>query len=549
MEEIEFNLLEEPWIRVMQPDCTVRECSLPEALLNSHQYLRLAGELPTQDIAVLRLLLAVLHTVFYRVNPDGEEDPIETRGQALQRWKDLWNAGRLPEQPIRDYLETWHDRFWLFHPEHPFYQVPEAENGSPFTAAKLNGELSESSNKTRLFPLRTGTSKSTLSYAEAARWLINLNGFDDTSAKPKGKDLPSPGAGWLGKLGLIYAEGSTLFETLLLNLVLLDEENELWGDPHPAWERSTPKSAERTEIALPDNQAELLTLQSRRIMLDRSTGSVIGFHLLGGDFFQKINALAEQMTMWDRRSGKKNEPPYDQPRRLKPDRQMWRDFSVITGTDLDGRVPGVVHWITLLKSKRILTRDQVIRFRVAGVKYGDKDFFVEDILSDHLDFHTTLLEEAGNLWAKLIQQKITQTEKAAWLLGRLADEIFIAEGGQPGSPAQEAQTRQAAQEYYTSVDLPFRSWLRSIDPAQGDSEDLRAAKDEQWRKEAYQIALDQGKRMVRSAGESAFVGRCIKDKKTDQEVYVSSSQAFNRFAARIWTCFEFQSQRKEVADA
>lgn len=77
MPEIEFNLLDEPWIRVMTEDCKVQECTLPQVLLESHHYLCLAGELPTQDVAILRLLLAVLHTVFYRMDTDGEEDPIE----------------------------------------------------------------------------------------------------------------------------------------------------------------------------------------------------------------------------------------------------------------------------------------------------------------------------------------------------------------------------------------------------------------------------------------------------------------------------------------
>lgn len=33
MKEIEFNLLEEPWIRVLRPDCRVEEVSLRQALL------------------------------------------------------------------------------------------------------------------------------------------------------------------------------------------------------------------------------------------------------------------------------------------------------------------------------------------------------------------------------------------------------------------------------------------------------------------------------------------------------------------------------------
>ena len=555
MEEIAFNLLREPWIRVMEPDGSVAECSLMQTLLDSHQYLRLAGELPTQDVAILRLLLlAVLHTVFYRVDTDGEEAPLEEREDALDRWKDLWDAGRLPERPIREYLMKYEDRFWLFHPENPFYQVPSAVGGTYYSAAKLNDTLSESANKLRLFAARTGEDKASLSYAEAVRWLLYLNGFDDTSAKPKGKGLPSPGAGWLGKLGLIYAEGNTLFETLLLNLVLLDNESEPWGNPRPVWELEIPRSAERTEIIMPDNQAELLTLQSRRILLERKAEKVSGCTLLGGDFFQKINATAEQMTIWSRRDGKKNEAPYDLPKRLEADRQMWRDFSVITGMGSSSRTPGVVRWIALLKKERILDRDRLIRLRVAGVKYGDKDFFVEDILADHLDFYTSLLEKSGEIWAELIQDKISQTEHAARVLRTLADELYLAEGGSPAAGAQKARADEAAQEYYASVDIPFRTWLRSIDPAQGDDQDLREDKDIQWRETAYRLAVDQGKRMIRNAGERAFVGRWIMEqqksgKKANQQTHHSSAEAFDQFKKELWTCFRLKHQERGAADA
>ncbi len=163
--------------------------------------------------------------------------------------------------------------------------MPEAKIGTEYTASKLNGELSESSNKLRLFSSYAGEGKEGLTYAQAARWLLSVNGYDDTSAKPKGKGLPSVGAGWLGKLGYIQAQGNNLFETLMLNLTLLQDGVKLWGENQPCWELDEPRSAERTEIALPDNPAQLLTLQSRRLLLDREGEIVTGFSLLGGDFF------------------------------------------------------------------------------------------------------------------------------------------------------------------------------------------------------------------------------------------------------------------------
>ncbi len=147
MQEIEFNLLTEPWVRVRRPDNTVQEVSLTDALLHAQEYMDLAGEMPTQDAAMLRLLLAVLFTVFSRVNEVGEPEPLEDEETALERWGALWELKRFPEQPIRDYLEQWKDRFWLFHPERPFWQVPEAKIGSPFKGGKLNGEVFERKQK------------------------------------------------------------------------------------------------------------------------------------------------------------------------------------------------------------------------------------------------------------------------------------------------------------------------------------------------------------------------------------------------------------------
>ena len=127
---------------------------------------------------------------------------------------------------------------------------------------------------------------------------LYVNAYDDTSAKPKGKGLPSPGVGWPGKLGLIAAVGDNLFQTLMLNLTLLKNGRSLWeGEDKPIWERE-PSKKERQEIAVPDNLAELLTLQSRRLLLKRDHNKVVGYYLLGGDFFDKNLAYAEQMTVW-----------------------------------------------------------------------------------------------------------------------------------------------------------------------------------------------------------------------------------------------------------
>ena len=67
-----FNLLEENWIAVMTDDKgSIREVSLIDLFNNAHNYVGLAGDMPIQDFAVLRMLLAVLHTVFSRFDAEG----------------------------------------------------------------------------------------------------------------------------------------------------------------------------------------------------------------------------------------------------------------------------------------------------------------------------------------------------------------------------------------------------------------------------------------------------------------------------------------------
>lgn len=538
MKEVEFNLLDEPWVRVLCPDCTVREVSLTDALLRAHEYNGLAGELPTQDVAVLRLLLAVLHTVFSRVDAQGENAPISAGAEpdmALDRWESLWRLKHFPVQPITSYLEKWHERFWLFHPERPFWQVPQAKIGTAYSAAKLNGEISESGNKLRMFTAYSGTGKSALTYAQAARWLLYVNGFDDTSAKPKGKGLPSTGAGWLGKLGLILAQGDTLFETLMLNLVLLKDGEQPWQPPLPCWELEHARSTERTEIPQPDNPAVLLTLQSRRLLLNREGESVTGYTLLGGDFFERENAFCEQMTVWRAAQASKNAPVVYLPKRHDPAKQFWREFSSVFLQESGGRCPGVVWWIEELihPKNAILDRKTLIRFQITGVGYGDKDFFVTDTFSDSLTFHTALLDELGRRWRQKITDEIDRCGKLAQAVGNLAKSLDIA-ASDPDHAGKKNSAKAAREQFYFRLDQPFRRWLCDIDPA-WDSETAEKHIF-QWRADAKRIAQTLGRQLVDQSGSAAFIGRMIKSsgsKASDKETYYSAPKVYNWFLADV----------------
>ena len=112
MSEKAFNLLDEPWLPVRFADGRVEELGLLEVFRRSDEIVALAETAPPSLVAEYRLLLVITHRALV---------------SALNTWKDKdrarWFREGLPVEDICTYLETWRERFWLFHPEAPFMQV------------------------------------------------------------------------------------------------------------------------------------------------------------------------------------------------------------------------------------------------------------------------------------------------------------------------------------------------------------------------------------------------------------------------------------------
>jgi CRISPR system Cascade subunit CasA len=543
MDSAEFNLLHEPWIVVMTLRGEVKEVSLLEVFEHAHQYRSLAGELPTQDVAVLRLLLAVLYATFMRVDTTGNIAAVTTGDEALDRWGQLWNIAQFPLEPISASLKPYEDRFYLFHPERPFYQVAGLTQGTEYQAAKLLGDLSESNNKVRLFPTRTGRAKKHLTNAEAARWLLYLNGYDDTSAKPstRGAGLPSSGAGWLGRLGLVYVEGDTLFETLLLNFVLLDDNDKPFdfSKAKATWELDEVRRSERVEITTPKNPLELLTLQSRRVLLQREQGLVSGYLLLGGDFFNRENAFIEQMTTWRQDTHGKSD--FFLPKRHNESRQAWREFASLLANDGKSQHrPGVVSWVATLQLEEFI-ETRPFYLRVTGIQYADKDFYVDGIISDGLTMSSALLSTLGNGWITEIADLLNTTEKCVWQLGILAHDIAKSEGNRDEKNMRAI--RSAAQERaYFALDIPFRRWLAGIDPNMNEHSEKRF----EWLELTRQIIMGIADRLIEEAAEKAIVGMYERDETSPKNVNVFS--AYQRFRNWIYRLCKVTERRTNEPD-
>ena len=543
MNEIEFNLVDETWIRVMAGDCSIKELSLKDTLTEAHNFKGLAGEMEPQNVALLRLLIAIVHTVFSRVDTEGNNSPAEDEKTALERWNQLMRRGCFPRKPVLDYLETWHDRFWLFHPKRPFNQAASANNGTENTAAKLNGEVSESNNKARLFSFLTGKGKQGMSFAESARWLLFLNGFDDCAAKQRDKSSGSRSmtVAWLGKLGIVYAVGSSLFETIMLNMPMLVNGEKIWDeDDKPNWEEEDPCEEERRTIEMPQDLASLMTLQSRRLLLIRNNDMVTGYKVLGGDAFSEQNALNEPMTLWRYREDNKTQISYYQPMRHERNRQIWREFGAIVNTGNNQQRPGIVSWCSRLQRDGFFPKEKLITFRIVSVRYdSSQSSSITDAFSDVLSFHANLLVDAGQEWIREINHQIDLVEKAATEIGGLQVNLGKACGQKEDSLWDSASS--AKEQYYLGIDAPFREWLLGLDPDQ--DADAREQLITQWQSVSRMTALSIGRQLVIEKGDAAYIGRKVNENKKVR--HYSSPEAFRWFKYHINSIYPYAEEGKD----
>ena len=535
MNEKEFNLLDEHWIRVIDDQCRVSEVSLKDAILNAHNYKALSGELPTQDVAIMRLMLAVLHTVFSRVDENGEDAPLDEddEDEALERWKALWDKGHFSEKAINEYLNKWKERFWLFHPERPFGQLAGMKEGTRSNALKLNGELSQSGNKFRMFSLYSGSEKESLSYSQAARWLLYLHGYDDVALKPtnKGKEqaggkMPSAKRGWLGQLGLIYIVGDNLFETLMLNLVMVCD-GIIQSEQNPIWERNDVPSKERNHIPIPLNLAELYTVQFRRLLLERKNNRVIGYLDVAGDFLEGDVAFKEPMTLWQK-SGKNSSEMI--PRKHDHKKQMWREFSslfYVGDAKTSNSHAGVINWYKTVNNQR----KKHIKTAIVSLVYDESkatSLPVINIFSDSLVMHSSLLSELGASWRNIIELEISNCNSLANSAATLAKNLYVASGGSNSKKDKHyAEIPSIAKsQLYFRLDLPFREWLRTIDP-ENTNEKKKYEKQKEWQETAKRIAYSYAKELVSQSAETALVGH-----KADGRIY-SAPKAMNIFKSEL----------------
>ena len=506
----EYNLLDEPWILAAGVDGKEQKVSLKEVFCKAHLLKGINGETETQNIAILRLCLAVLHTVIRRYDVTGQYDIVTEKYDAIDRWAAWWNNKQFPADIINEYLEKWRDRFFLFSDEHPFYQDPAvgkelfeeykkvtkkktiaAVAGNYLSCGKLIGYLSESGNKKRLF---RAENQAAISYEEAVRWLINYMNVDDKSLKK-----PTPKVcGLLGEIGCTCVEGQNLFETLLLNL---DMKNLQGKDEYPCWERND--GIGENQIQAVKGLAQWYTLQVRRVYLDRQGGVVVGFKAKAGDCFDEV-PLFEPMTVW-RKEKEKNGSVSLRPRKHNAEVFFWRNLPALLADSDESRKPGIIRWIYEIKNECFFDKDQILTFRSVGLEYGTMTSSLKNSFSDTVGLATILLDQKEERERNCVLQQVIITDEFAKRYGKFAVEVFLASGGDEGEKKSNIKTERnkAVGDFYSAVDLPFRDWLARVGNIYQSVQEI----EQSWWKVISLVSITLCKNMIRNLPEAAILGR------------------------------------------
>ncbi len=92
------------------------------------------------------------------------------------------------------------------------------------------------------------------------------------------------------------------------------------------------------------------------------------------------------------------------------------------------------------------------------------------------------------------------------------------------------------EQLYYRFDIPFREWLRSIDPECDDSE--KKNKLYEWQKNAKNIAISYAKELVDELPETAIIGHSVKNIKDNKSELFSAPRAFNYLMYKVKKLYE-----------
>lgn len=568
-----FNLIDDKWIEVLvNKKGDKKLVGLRDIFLNSDSYLDISGDMNIQDFAIMRLILAIIHTVFSRFDASGnpyeeieindkmqqvealdDEDYEEYEEGLIDTWKNLWNNKKFPKI-VLDYLDLWYDRFYLFDEKYPFFQVTEeyisvdrikGKKVGDISGKTINRTITESNNKIALFSPKEEKNKNILKNDEIARWLITFQaytGLSDKTVYGKEKYKKRNSKGWLYDLGAVYFKGENLFESLMLNFVILNPKNKhySYNIQKPSWEFRDCELIDSYLNYMPiDNISQLYTVYSRAIYIDPEFDDTEEFkmNLIKLPEVSHEDNFLEHMTVYRYNTSGDYKEKYT-PRKHPSNKSMWRSFGQITmeyenlenskNTNRQKR-PGIIDWLAVIHKEIDYNRIKVNALSLEDD--GNATSWVPtNEIYDSMPLAIDLLtEDRKDGWTIRIFKLVEETKK-------IINQVY---GGYLGYISKirgleksDFVDREIEKMYYL-IDKPFRDLIESID--KDDDSDVI---EDEWRRNLKNIVYNQGVKFFDEASDRDYTLVDVNGEPINVVI------AFNRFKSILNNLLERRDSEK-----
>ena len=534
-----FNLLDQPWI-VCVTSTGTEKLSIRQIFDGTTTPIQVLGDSPTQDYAVLRVLLAI----FWRAHRGSPEDSPSWEKWFIAKRQELIEQNR--DDRVLEYLDEYQHRFDLFDSAAPFMQVADLDT-TKATRQSVSRILPDAEHD--YFTMRTHKGRESLAFDEAARWLIHTQAYDYSGIKsgaigdPRvkgGRGYPI-GTGWAGMTGGTVIRGRSLLETLLLNTTPQVLSDEAVVDL-PVWEREADTAAQRNDRAgklasppapQPQGAADLATWQSRRIRLFAEGDRVTAVLVSNGDQIPDAgkNVFGDPMTPYrfSKNQTKKGQlafyaKPYD------AQRTMWRSLDALLVSESDAGFTGGEHapkrpenLVSFSNIARSQRTQEIADVSIVSMEYGAQSSSVGTVVTGTIGLPLSLLQDdkTSRVHRQYVRDAADVTRNAAISLGWFVGQLAVAAGGEYVFDAD------AADRLYTILEPLFINWMRGLDLENIEEEAVM------WQKQIRQQLLQIADEAVRGAGQKALIGRVVDSGEDGGGRVISAGSLYRQLQYRI----------------
>ena len=536
-----FNLCNEPWIPVLYVSGQTQEVSLKQLFDESNSIRKIHSGDATTDVAILGVAVAI----FFRAVLENTEEYGELYREPKKWIQNISSGGSEQLYFVQDYLKKYQDRFNLFDAERPFMQVADLHTSKgevkPVSRLVLDSE-------SEYFSMRAEQALTSLSYAEAARYLVTVQAYDYSGIKsgavgdPRvkgGRGYPI-GVGWYGTTGKIIIHGENLIETLLycIDYEQLLNVEKVKGKSHrialqdkPVWERELPDTAApraykggdptkyKDEPAPAAGMCEILTWQSRRVRLFPENGRVTGVLVSNGDKWLDRNTYTDPLTAYRFSKNQSTQTHYVwMPQTHSAERTLWRGAdALLTRLSSQEKQNKPATVIRQISSGKYFSPDTKTKIQLVGMVYGTQSSIVEETIDESVTLELGILTEQGAEISAMVRDNIQLTMDAAIALGQYTGNLLRAAG-------KEYEFRPSVTESILHrMEDEFRSWLADLSVS--DDVSAQAAK---WQSKVRRILEGEADQLAVSAGPKAAIGTIY-----DEQLY-NTAKARRQFGGRLY---------------